>query len=43
MIANCIENIDRKKAFEMLIGIVGIYLSFLVNGVMYEKITNIEY
>jgi hypothetical protein len=27
----------------MLIGIIGIYLSFLVNGVMYEKITNVHY
>lgn len=43
MVNSCLQTIDRHKAFEMLIGIVGIYLSFLVNGVMYEKITNVKY
>lgn len=37
---NCVQNIDRKKAFEMILGIVGINVSFLIVGVLYEKITS---
>jgi hypothetical protein len=27
----------------MLIGVTGIYFSFLLSGIFYEKITNIQY
>lgn len=40
---NCVQNIDRKKAFEMILGIVGINVSFLIVGVLYEKITSTQY
>ena len=40
---NCVQNIDRKKAFEMILGIVGINVSFLIGGVLYEKITSTQY
>ncbi len=35
--------IDRKKAFEMIVGVVGIYATFLIVGVLYEKITTTKY
>lgn len=34
-IRKCTQNIDRKKAFEMILGIVGINISFLVIGIVY--------
>jgi hypothetical protein len=42
-IKKCIDNIDRKKAFELVLGIVGINISFLLLGVIYEKITTTKY
>lgn len=42
-IRRCLENIDRQKAFEMVLGIIGINISFLVIGIVYEKITNQQY
>lgn len=42
-IKKCIDNIDGKKAFELVLGIVGINISFLLLGVIYEKITSTKY
>jgi hypothetical protein len=39
----CLAKIDPKKATEMLIGVSGIYFSFLLSGIFYEKITNNQY
>ena len=39
-IRRCISSIDKKKAFEMILGIVGINISLLIAGIMYEEITN---
>jgi len=40
---NLIQNVDKKKSFELFTGIVGINLTFLVAGVLYEWITKLPY
>jgi hypothetical protein len=42
-IKRCCLEIDQRRVFEMILGIVGINISFLLAGIVYEKITNEKY
>lgn len=38
-----LNRFDKHKAFELLIGVIGVNLAFLVLGIYYEKIVSLEY
>lgn len=37
------SNIDKEKGKQLLIGVLGVNIAFLVAGIQYEKITSVKY
>lgn len=38
-----LQNIDKQKAINLLVGSIGIYFSFVVSNVLFEWMTKLPY
>jgi len=43
MNSSILKNVDKNKAVELIIGILGVNVAFLLVGIQYEKITTLKY